>query len=96
MDIYLLFHGRECGDREDCSIFYTPCEPYTDRDLFLARRIQIRKQQKQDPEAYTWVQLVKANEPQIDLDEDNDEDLYPPSPDPALWNDEEFDDPFGI
>jgi hypothetical protein len=32
MTAYLIYHGKESGEREDCSIFYTIPEVWLDKD----------------------------------------------------------------
>lgn len=71
--VWLLYHGTEDGDAEDCSIFYTACEVFDDETKMKNRQEEIKKRQKKAgaKTAYTEVQEKEIDDT-YDLDE-----MYP-------------------
>ena len=94
-NIFVLFFGKvEDGNREDCSIFYTPFEVFDDKNLMIERRKEIRRQQKAIKTLflYTYVAAAPLNEKLLnDEDAGNIDADSEPILDPAMGHDEVFD-----
>ena len=45
--VYLIYHGKENGEREDCSIFYETPEVYLDKKVAEDRLKEIKKLHKE-------------------------------------------------
>tara|TARA_B100001778_G_scaffold330827_1_gene334031 strand:- start:42691 stop:42915 length:225 start_codon:yes stop_codon:yes gene_type:complete len=46
--VWIVYHGSEYGDREDCSIFYTPTEIYDSKSAADQRANELKALQKQN------------------------------------------------
>lgn len=65
--VWLIYHGLECGEREDCTIFYEQPEVFLDKPSFETRLEEIKKLQedaerkKLFPHGELWTHTLELN-----------------------------------